>query len=84
MRIFSIIGLLITVLIIGWLASTYLSVATRPVSVPDSMDSPSGGGSGTSVQSVVDRARIVVSIDNERQRQLQDQIDGINRRIGEP
>jgi TolA-binding protein len=83
LRIFSIIGLLITVLIIGWLASTYLSVATRPISVPDSMDSPSGG-SETTVQSVVDRARVVVSIDNERQRQLQDQFDALNGRIIEP
>jgi hypothetical protein len=47
------------------------------------MDSPSGGAE-TSVQSVVDRARVVVSIDNERQRQLQDQFDALNGRIIEP
>jgi hypothetical protein len=83
LRILSIIGLLVTVAIIGWFAATYLSVAAGPVQFPSSVES-SRDGAETSAQSAIDRARSVVSMDKERQLRMQSQMDRLNGAAGEP
>jgi hypothetical protein len=68
MRVFSIIGLLLSLLIVGWLSASYLATATGPVA-----PAPGDDSSGVSVTAgPIDRAREIVSIDQERQKQMED------------
>jgi hypothetical protein len=68
MRIFSIVGLLISLLIVGWLSASYLATVTGTGS-----QAPGGDANGISVTvSPVDRAREIVSIDQERQKQMEE------------
>ena len=79
MRIFALTGLLVVVTIIGFAAAAFLSFATAPmagvsgVAVTDSSTEDTDAA-----YNVVDRARMAVSMDNERQRVLQDQMDRLD------
>ncbi|MDR1020237.1 MAG: hypothetical protein LBL73_05720 [Synergistaceae bacterium] len=68
MRVFSIVGLLISLLIVGWLSASYLTTVTGAAS-----PAPGDDANGMSVTvSPVDRAREIVSIDQERQKQMEE------------
>ncbi|MDR1514543.1 MAG: hypothetical protein LBS45_02515 [Synergistaceae bacterium] len=68
MRVFSIIGLLISLLIVGWLSASYLSTVTGS-GVSVSQDGANGAPVTTSP---IDRTRELVSKDQERQKQMED------------
>jgi hypothetical protein len=68
MRVFSIIGLIISLLIAGWLSASYLSTVTGSgVSV-----SQDGAGGVSVTTSPVDRARELASNDQERQKRMEE------------
>ena len=75
MKAITIIGTLITVVIIGFAAAMYLNAATAPVIEVPSMGSPDGSANP---QNAVDAARSIVSMDKERQRGMQDIMDKID------
>jgi hypothetical protein len=76
MRVFSIVGLLISLLIVGWLSATYLSTVTGtgvlPNEEPAASQSASDGQAGIApAVSPIDRARTLVSEDKKRQEQME-------------
>jgi hypothetical protein len=78
-RVFSIIGLLISLLIVGWLSASYLATVTgtpavigAPASVLPADGTQPLGASPTA--SPIDRARELASMDLERQKQMEDLI----------
>jgi hypothetical protein len=84
-RIFALVGLLVTVAVIGFAAATYLSFITGPMtSVPDIAGPGGSGGDPAAEYNAVDRARMVVSMDRERQRVLPDQMDRLDGVTGSP
>ncbi|MDR1578792.1 MAG: hypothetical protein LBS35_00410 [Synergistaceae bacterium] len=72
MKAITIIGTLVTVVIISFAAVMYLNAATAPV-----INMPPAGDSGGSAnpRNAVDAARSVVSMDKDRQRDMQDILD---------
>jgi hypothetical protein len=83
MRVFSIVGLLITLVIVGWLSATYLAAVTGRGGLPnDPAVSSQGGGTESSGMDVttspIDRARELASMDRERQRQMENFIQQQN------
>jgi hypothetical protein len=77
LKAITIIGTLITVLIIGFAAVMYLNAATAPVV---NMPSQVEGGGSADPQNAIDAARSIVSADKDRQRGMQDimnKIDGV-------
>jgi hypothetical protein len=75
LKTITIIGTLITLAIIGFVAAMYLNAATAPV-----ITLPSAGDGPANPQNAVDAARSVVSMDKDRQRDMQDimnKIDGV-------
>ena len=76
MKAITIIGTLITVVVIGFVAAMYLNAATVPViNAPSVRDA----GGSANPQNAVDLARDIVSMDKDRQREMQnimDKIDG--------
>jgi hypothetical protein len=76
LRIFAIVGTLVTVLIIGFMAAMYFRASTAPISSVPSVETPYGNiGGETNQMNAVDTARNIVSIDNARQNDLQNQMD---------
>ncbi|MDR1509593.1 MAG: hypothetical protein LBS53_08145 [Synergistaceae bacterium] len=76
MRIFAIIGTIVTVLIIGFMAAMYISASTAPMTVVPSVETPYGSAGGeTNQMNAVDTARSLVSLDKARQRDMQNQMD---------
>jgi hypothetical protein len=79
LKAITIIGTLITVIVIGYVAVTYLNAATAPVINVPSVNAPYGDGS-ENPQNAIDAARSIVSMDKDRQRDMQnimDKIDGV-------
>jgi hypothetical protein len=75
LKVFAIIGTLITVVIIGFAAAMYLNEATAPVvNMPRAAD----GDSSANPQNAVDAARSIVSMDKKRQMDMQDIMDKID------
>lgn len=73
-RAFSLIALLVTILIVGWFAASYISnisSGNRGLASP-SASGTSDAAQGESPLSPVDRARGLVSMDEARQRQMQE------------
>ena len=78
MRVFAIVGALITVVIIGFMAATYFRTATAPVTAIPETQTPYGTIGGSSNQTnAVDTARGIASMDRERQRDMQNMLDRI-------
>ncbi|MDR0615450.1 MAG: hypothetical protein LBG29_01470 [Synergistaceae bacterium] len=76
MRVFSIVGLLISLLIVGWLSATYLATVTGTGVLPN--DRPGASQSATDGQaginpavSPIDRARELASQDQKRQKDME-------------
>ena len=79
MKVIVIIGTLITVILIGLAAAMYLNAATAPVITVPSVVTPYGETAGPeNPQNAIDAARSVVSMDKERQRDMQDIMDKID------
>jgi hypothetical protein len=80
MKIIMIIGTLITVVIIAFATVMYLNAATAPITNMPQIDTPYGNvGGAANPQNAIDLARSVVSMDKNRQQDMQnimDQIDG--------
>jgi hypothetical protein len=75
LKVIAIIGTLITVVIIGFAAAMYLNAATAPVvNLPSATD----GGGSPNPQNAIDAARSIVSMDKNRQRDMQDIMDKID------
>jgi hypothetical protein len=75
LKAITIIGTLITVVVIGFVAAMYLNAATAPAVKPSVRDA----GGSANPQNAVDLARDIVSMDKDRQREMQnimDKIDG--------
>lgn len=78
MRIFSLLGLLITVVIIGWLTATYLGSmgGAGPVKVetvsPVTTSSPATTEAPQIRNVPIDKARELVNQDKERQKRMQE------------
>ncbi|MDR0648795.1 MAG: hypothetical protein LBF92_05615 [Synergistaceae bacterium] len=76
MRAFSIIGLIISLLIVGWLSASYLATATGSGVLPDDRPAESqsaiDGQAGISpAVSPIDRARELASQDKKRQEDME-------------
>lgn len=81
MRIFSLVGLLIAVLIVAWLSVAYLGsmggaggvrVAPVPENVSPSAVSPNPDGAAQIRSVPLDKARELVNQDKERQKRMQE------------
>jgi hypothetical protein len=77
LKVITIIGTLITVIVIGFAAAVYLNAATAPVTIA----LPEGGAAGSSAnpQNAIGAARSIVSMDKSRQQDMQnimDKMDG--------
>lgn len=70
MRIFSLVGLLITILIIGWLAATSLRSTTGGPAVSPVVTPAVGGAQVTT--GPIERAQELASADKERQQRIED------------
>lgn len=87
MRMFSIIALVLSVLIVGWLAAGYLASVTGSTMAVQMAPSVTGaapetdGGGPVEVRMTapIDRANEIASMDQERQRQMQKQMDELMR-----
>ncbi|MDR3279228.1 MAG: hypothetical protein LBT23_01840 [Synergistaceae bacterium] len=79
MRIFTIIGTLITVVIIGFMAAMYLNTATAPVTNVPRVETPYGTIGQDAPGNAIDTARSIVSVDRNRQQDMQNRLD----RLGE-
>jgi hypothetical protein len=75
LKVIAIVGTLITVVIIGFAAAMYLNAATAPVIT--ALPAGEGGGSADP-QNAIDAARSIVSMDKDRQRDMQDIMDKID------
>jgi hypothetical protein len=75
MRVFSIVGLLISLLIVGWLSATYLATVTGTGVLPNdrpASQSASDGQAGINpTVSPIDRARELASQDQKRQEEME-------------
>jgi hypothetical protein len=79
LKAITIIGTLITVLVIGFAAAMYLRAATAPVTNAPSMSVPyEDGGGSVNRQNAVGAARSVASMDKDRQRDIRDIMDKID------
>jgi hypothetical protein len=80
LRIFAIVGTLITVVIIAVMAVMYLNAATAPMTNVPEVKTPYGTVGGQSnPANVIDTARGIASMDRERQQDMQNimnRIDG--------
>jgi hypothetical protein len=79
MKILAILGMLVSVIIIGVAAAFYFSAITQPMpNVPafqaDVPGAPAGGGA----MNAVDTARALVSADKIRQRGIEEQLNKID------
>lgn len=72
LRIFSIIGLLVSVCIVGWFAATYFQAATSPMSIPAAVENGTGGSGTINAASPIEAARFLTSQDMERQKQIEE------------
>ena len=76
MRIFSIVGVLITTVIIGLMAAMYFKTATSPVtSIPEAPAPYETAGSSPNPANVIDTAREIASMDLERQQDMQNMLN---------
>jgi hypothetical protein len=73
MRMFSIIGLIISLLIVGWLTASYMSTVTGTPAFPDSDSNPAGNSQPgeLNMASPINKARQLASDDLERQKQME-------------
>jgi hypothetical protein len=79
LRIFTIIGTLVAVLAIGFMAAIYFRAATAPMTSIPPTETPYGNiGGDTNPMNAIDTARNLVSIDNARQHDMQNQMDRMN------
>jgi len=78
LRIFSIMGILITVAIIGVMMAAYFKTITSPVTSMPEVNTPYGTVGGPSNQvNLVDTAREIASMDRERQQDMQNMLNRI-------
>ncbi|MDR1650375.1 MAG: hypothetical protein LBR87_01155 [Synergistaceae bacterium] len=77
LRIFAAVGTLITAVIIGFMAAAYFGAATGPVTSIPETETPYGTiiGSEENPGNVIDAAQSLVSMDRNRQRGMQEQLD---------
>jgi hypothetical protein len=79
LRIFAIVGTLVTVLIIGFMAAMYLRASTAPMTSVPRVETPYGSvGGETNPMNAVETARNLVSIDKARQNDMQNQMNRMN------
>ena len=84
MRVFAILGTLVTVLIIGFMAAMYLRASTVPLTGVPQVETPYGSvGGATNPMNAVDTARKLVSLDNARQNDMQNQMDRMDKTWGD-
>jgi hypothetical protein len=77
LRVFTIAGTLITVVIIALLAVMYLNAATAPVTDIPRVETPYGAVGGTeNPGNIIDTARGIASMDKNRTQDLQNMMDG--------
>jgi hypothetical protein len=77
LRVFTIAGTLVTVVIIAILAVMYLNAATAPATNIPRVETPYGAVGGAENQgSVIDAAREIASMDKNRTQDLQNMLDG--------
>ena len=85
MRIFSIVGLLLTVVIVGIMAAVFFKSATAPITtIPEIQTSTGTVGGATNPASVIDTARGIASKDQDRQREMQSIIGNLEGAGGTP
>ncbi|MDR1965159.1 MAG: hypothetical protein LBQ36_00495 [Synergistaceae bacterium] len=91
MRVFAIVGLLVTVAIIGFLAAAFLSQATRPMTAIPADVLPAGksadsdiGGASPRQGNAIDAARAVASVDRARQQEAQELMNRMDGITGNP
>ena len=78
MRVFLIVGTLITVVIIGLMAAMYFNAATAPVTAIPETQTPYGTlGGSSNPANVIDTTRRIASMDRERQHDMQNMLDRI-------
>ena len=78
LRVFAIVGTLITVAIIGFMAAMYIKAATAPVtSIPETQTPYGTVGGASNPSNVIDTARGIASIDRLRQQDMQNMINRI-------
>ena len=78
MRIFSIVGVLITTVIIGLMAAMYFKTVTSPVtSIPEAASPYGTAGGSPNPSNVIDAAREITSMDRERQQDIQNMLNRI-------
>lgn len=79
MRLFSLLGLLITVVIIGWMGAMFMGSMTRgglATSAPQTgVVSPSAAESPQPRNIPIDKARELVKQDKERQKKMQEALN---------
>ncbi|MDR1944324.1 MAG: hypothetical protein LBQ19_05830 [Synergistaceae bacterium] len=72
MRVFSIVGLLVSLMIVGWFSASYLVAATSGGPPPADIVSSPADGTEPAVMSPIDRARDLASKDLERQKMMEE------------
>ena len=78
MKIFGIVGTLMAVAIIGFMAALYFNTVTSPVTSAPAVITPYGTvGGSSSTSNVIDTARGLVSMDRERQHEMQNMLNRI-------
>ena len=78
MRVFAVVGTLITVVIIGFMAVMYLNAATAPVTAIPETKTPYGTVGGSSnPANVIDTTRKIASMDHARQQDMKNMLDKI-------
>jgi len=78
LKVFAIVGILITVVIIGFMAAMYLNSAVAPVTVVPEVETPYGTvGGGSNPANAIDLARGIASMDRERQQEMQKIVDNL-------
>ena len=78
MRVFAIVGILITVVIVGFVAAKYLNAVTAPTTAVPDVQTPYGVVGGTlNPTNVIDTTLGIASMDHERQREMLNMMDNI-------
>jgi hypothetical protein len=83
LRIFAIVGTLVTVSIIAFTAAMYLRATTAPMTGVPQVETPYGSAGGeTNPMNAVDAARNLVSLDKARQDDMRNQMDRMDKTWG--